>query len=128
MSVPRPGPNSTSRACLGEPAATHACCHPYAEHLAKHLADFGRRDEIAAAPKGIARHVIAERRMAQAQRHVTLERDRPLLLHHRGDFVAEVAHASACFRRVAKTIIATPRTIIGADKTIPMVSPLFSAS
>src|SRR3546814_4274742 len=43
------------------------------DQLAEHLADFGRRDEVAAAAERIARGVIG----LDAGRHVALDRDRP---------------------------------------------------
>ena len=51
--------------------------HPQPDHLAEHLADFGRGDEIAAGAERIAGDVIAVLRMRQAQPHIFGDRHRP---------------------------------------------------
>ena len=48
--------------------------HPQADQLAEHLADLGRRGEIAGRAEGIAGGVV----VPQAQAHVALDRDRPV--------------------------------------------------
>ena len=71
---------------------------PDAEHLAEHLADLRRRDEIARRAERIPGHVIAVPRVLQAQRHVTLQRDRPLVGDDRGYLRSKRVHARASRR------------------------------
>ena len=49
---------------------------PQAEEFAEHLADLRRGDEIARRAERIAGRVVAMHRMAEAERHVALDRDR----------------------------------------------------
>ena len=70
ISVPRPGPSSTSRTGEGLSSQPPGLDQPGADDLAEHLADLRRGDEVAARAEGIARHVIAVRRIAEAVRHV----------------------------------------------------------
>ena len=66
------------RPCAGEPQS---------DQLAERLADLGRGDEVAAGAERIVPRIVAERRMAERQRHEARGRDRAapldLLCDHR---------------------------------------------
>ena len=52
ISVPRPGPSSTRRQRIRRPIAAVDVGGPGADQLAEHLADLGRRDEVALRARG----------------------------------------------------------------------------
>ena len=65
--------------------------HPQADQLAEHLADLGRRGEIAGRAEGIAGGVV----VPQAQAHVALDRDRPVVGDDLAQGVRERLHAAS---------------------------------
>jgi hypothetical protein len=68
---------------------------PGPDQLAEHLADLGRRGEIALGAEGIARPVVAVNWMAEAESHVAIDADRPVLADQGCDLGSEGRHASA---------------------------------
>ena len=62
---------------------------PQPEQFAEHLAHLGRRSEIALAPQGIARDVVAVLRMQQAQLHVAPDRHRSRRLDQFSDLAQQ---------------------------------------
>ena len=66
ISVPRPGPISTSRTATGAAEVEPALRQRQAQQLAEDLADLGCGDEVALAAERVAGGVVAERRMRPA--------------------------------------------------------------
>ena len=123
ISVPRPGPSSTSRTGVGRADHAPDMDEPRADDLAEHLAHLRRGDEIAVDAERIARRVVAVLGIAEAKRHVVGDAHRAVRLDERLDLLAErrVAHAGrAAF---ARSIAATPTSTIGIDSIMPMVRP-----
>ena len=65
---------------------------PNGDQFAEHLADFRRGDEVARDAERIARDVVAMQRMAERERHVARDGDRPFALDQRADFLLEDVH------------------------------------
>jgi len=96
----RPGPSSTSRASQAGPRRS-TLADPDAEHLAEHLADLRRRDEIADARR-ILGHIIAVRGVAGTASCNAPARS-ALVGDDRGYLRSERVHARASRRFSAKT-------------------------
>ena len=103
---------------------------PEPDQLTEHLADFGRRGEVAPGPERIARHVIAVAGMAERQRHVAADADRPFQPDQLDDLGLERGHARAspgasCLLRSTSH---RPAKNTGSESSMPMVIPPESAS
>ena len=99
---------------------------PEADQLAEHLADFRRRDEIAAAAQRVASAVIAVFGMQQGQRHIVSQADRALAADAPGDDILERRHAGLWALRAALRALSAsqmPKAIIGRHSSCPMVRP-----
>ena len=102
--------------------------HPQPDHLAEHLADFRRGDEIAAGAERIAVGVIAVLAVGQAQRHVFGDRHRPGHGDAPADFAFQrrrfvmpcFAVGSGCVS--ANAMKARPARNSGMHSSMPMVS------
>ena len=103
---------------------------PEPDQLAEHLADLGRRGEIALLPEGIARHVVAMARMAERKAHVAADADRSLLPDQLDDLGLEGIHArtSPCGPRRLRSTSQRPAKKTGSESSMPMVMPPESAS
>lgn len=74
---------------------------PGTDQLTEHLADLGRGGEVAPGAQRVAGAVVAVDRMAEAQGHVAIDADRPVLADQRRDLGSEGAHASTAALRSA---------------------------
>ena len=96
---------------------------PDGDKFAEHLADLGGGDEVALGAERLARRVVAVVGVEQADRHVVRDRDRSGGADQAGDLFAEAVHAAeraTC--DLARQIAQKPKSTIGADSTMPMVS------
>ena len=96
---------------------------PKADQLAEHLRDLRRGGEIARRAERIAIHVIAVVGMGERQLHVALDGDRALEGDQRLHLVEKGRHLELLLRPRLRAISPSPTTIIGADRTMPMVRP-----
>ena len=71
---------------------------PYADQLAEHLRYFRCGNEISGASERIAAHVVAVTFMPQRQRHIPVDRHRPVNRNHLRDDLAKRALALTCIR------------------------------
>src|SRR3546814_10949325 len=98
------------------------------DQLAEHLADFGGRDEVAAAAERIARGVIG----LDAGRHVALDRDRPRGGDLGGELSPERRHCCGAGPEIGSTRVRrpfavarqyAPPRILGTRSACPIVRP-----
>ncbi len=94
--------------------------HPKPQHLAEHLADFRRGDEIATSPERIAGGVIAFLGIEQRQGHELRHRHRALGLDQGGDARVQTHAARGFFFTAVQNKAAAPSQI-GMDRAMPMV-------
>ena len=85
---------------------------PEPDDLAEHLADLGRRDEVAAAPERVAAGIVG----GVVQRHELGQRDRPVAFDAPGK---PRCQAAAHWRRTSRK---SPATISGRQSSCPIVT------
>ena len=98
ISTPRPGPSSARMHRVGPAHPLPQIGAPQPDQLAENLADLRRGDEIAAAPSGSRRRVIARLGIVQRHRHKGGDRERPLGADAPGDLVREPGLGSRPWR------------------------------
>src|SRR5262249_46538557 len=100
---------------------------PQAEQLAEHLADLGRRGEVAGGAERVAPRVVAALGIVEAKLHVVRHRHRaadcnaPPNLRLKRDSVRHV-RGTVSFR-MAAAMRMIPASINGTDNSVPMVDP-----
>ena len=97
---------------------------PDGNQFAEHLADLGRRDEVARRAEGLACGVVAMFGIEQADRHVVGDRDRTGSADERGDLLAQAVHAAADCATcdLARQMAHRPKSTMGVESIMPMVS------
>ena len=121
-----PGPRLGQDEPRGPPLIEPDLREAKPQHLAEHLRDFRRGDEIARRPERVARRVIAMLGMQQALGHEMIEPHRPFGRDTPREDLGQRRHGAASprlGRRIARQANHSPTRIIGIDRICPMVSP-----